>query len=283
VSLVLGVDVGSTTTKLVLMEDSRVLAGEVSPTGPNCRKTASALLSAALHSSGREPSDIAFGVSTGYGRRLVDFADETVSEISANAKGATWLDIGSVPIRTIVDVGGQDSKVISLDETGRLKNFAMNDKCAAGTGRFLEVVSRILEIDLDELGEISLKSRREIEISSICTVFAESEVVSLISHGTPVEDIAAALHRSVACRVGDLASKVGLEEAVLFDGGPALNRGLIKAFEEELGISLVVPPSPQLVTALGAALIASESLSRKGPGVARKSSSPCPNSLSRET
>jgi len=263
VGLVLGVDVGSTTTKLALMEDSRIIAGEVSATGPSCRKTASALLSTALQACGRSTSEIEYAISTGYGRRLIDFAHQTVSEISANAKGATGLQRGGVPIQTIIDVGGQDSKVISLDDSGRVINFAMNDKCAAGTGRFLEVVSRILEIDLEELGGISLRSQRAIDISSICTVFAESEVVSLVSQGAAVEDIVAGLHRSVARRVGDLVAKVGLREGVFFDGGPALNGGLVKAFEEELGVSLIVPKSPQLVTAIGAALIAGESLSRK--------------------
>lgn len=264
-SLVVGVDVGSTTTKLVLMDDSRILAAELCATGPNCRRTASALLSAALQSSGRDPSEIQYAVSTGYGRRLIDFSDQVVSEISANARGAVWLHRSSGPIRTIIDVGGQDSKVISLDGSGRVANFAMNDKCAAGTGRFLEVISRILEIDLEQLGEISLKCSRMLDISSICTVFAESEVVSLVSEGENVEDIVAALHRSVARRVSELVARVGLREAVFFDGGPALNRGLVKAFEEELGVRLIVPDSPQIVTAIGAALFATESLCEKGP------------------
>jgi len=262
-SLVAGVDVGSTTTKVVLIEDSQVLAAKVCATGANCRKAADALLAAALQSSGRERSEVRSVVSTGYGRKLVDFADEIVSEITANAKGAVWLHRGEVPVRTIIDVGGQDSKVICVDRSGLVTNFAMNDKCAAGTGRFLEVLSRILEIDLDQLGEISLQSRKSLEISSVCTVFAESEVVSLISQGKSVEDIVAGLHRSVARRVGDLVTTVGLQEAVFFDGGPALNCGLIKAFEEELGVSLIVPESPQIVTATGAALVASDSLSDK--------------------
>lgn len=262
-SLVAGVDVGSTTTKIVLMEDSRVLAAEVSATGANCSRTANALLDAALQSSGRDRSEIGHAVSTGYGRKLIDFSNGTISEISANARGAVWLHNGDAPIRTIVDVGGQDSKVISLDDSGRVANFAMNDKCAAGTGRFLEVISRILEIDLDQLGEISLNSDKALEISSVCTVFAESEVVSLISRGEKVEDIIAGLHRSVARRVADLAATVGLREAAFYDGGPALNRGLVKALEQELGVSLIVPDSPQIVTAIGAALIASNSLSRQ--------------------
>ena len=264
-SIVVGVDVGSTNTKLVLMEDSQVLAAEVRATGASCRGTAHALLAAALRSSRRASSEITYVVSTGYGRKLVDFANDTVSEILANARGAIWLRRGDPPIQTIVDVGGQDSKVISVDGSGRVVNFAMNDKCAAGTGRFLEVASRILEVDLDRLAELSLRSTKRLEISSVCTVFAESEVVSLISRGERVEDIVAGLHRSVASRVNGLIATVGLQEAVFFDGGPALNRGLVKAFEEELGVSLIVPDSPQIVTAVGAALAAGDSLSEKEP------------------
>jgi len=263
VSIAVGVDVGSTATKLVLMEDSQVLAAEIRPTGANCRGTANILLAAALQSSGRDRCEIGCVVSTGYGRRLVDFADEVVSEITANARGASWLRGGSSPIGTIIDVGGQDSKVISLDQSGRVTDFAMNDKCAAGTGRFLEFTARILEIDLDMLGELSLKSKKKLEISSICTVFAESEIVSLISRGESIQDIAASLHHSVARRVNGLLAEVGLREAVFFDGGPALNGGLVKAFEEELGVRLVVPESPQIVTAIGAGLMAGERLCRE--------------------
>lgn len=262
-SLVVGVDVGSTATKLVLVEDSRVLAAEVCATGANCRRTANGLLAEALESSGRERGEIERVVSTGYGRRQVDFANEVVSEVSANARGAVWVHKGETSVRTIIDVGGQDSKVICLDGFGRVANFAMNDKCAAGTGRFLEVISRVLEMDLERLSELSLKSSKKLEISSVCTVFAESEVVSLLARGESVEDIAAALHRSVARRVGGLVAEVGLREAVFFDGGPALNRGLVKAFEEELGVLLVVPDSPQVVTAIGAALVGADSLRGK--------------------
>ncbi len=262
-SIVVGVDVGSTNTKLVLMADSQILAAEVRPTGANCRNTANALLDAALRSCGRERSEIGHVVSTGYGRRMVDFAHGSVSEILANARGAIWLHKGNGPVRTVIDVGGQDSKVISLDDSGRVINFAMNDKCAAGTGRFLEVAARILEIDLDTLAELSLKSKKAVQISSVCAVFAETEIVSLISRGERVEDIAAGLHQSIARRVSGLVATVGLRETVFFDGGPAFNRGLTEAFEEELSVSLAVPDSPQVVTAIGAALTARESLSGK--------------------
>jgi predicted CoA-substrate-specific enzyme activase len=263
VSIVVGVDVGSTNTKLVLMADSQILAAEVQPTGANCRNTANALLDAALKSCGRERSEIGHVVSTGYGRRMVDFAHGSISEILANARGAIWLHKGTAPVRTVIDVGGQDSKVISLDDSGRVINFAMNDKCAAGTGRFLEVAARILEIDLDTLAELSLKSKKSVQISSVCAVFAETEIVSLISRGERVEDIAAGLHESIARRVSGLVATVGLRETVFFDGGPAFNHGLARAFEEELSVSLVVPDSPQIVTAIGAALTARDALSKE--------------------
>ena len=262
-SIVVGVDVGSTNTKLVLMDDSQILAAEVRATGANCRSTANALLDSALTSCGRERSEIGHAVSTGYGRRMVDFTDDSVSEILANARGAIWLHKGNGPVHTVIDVGGQDSKVISLDDSGRVVNFAMNDKCAAGTGRFLEVAARILEIDLDTLGELSVKSNEAVQISSVCAVFAETEIVSLISHGERMEDIAAGLHQSIARRVSGLVATVGLKEAVVFDGGPALNQGLIRAFEDELGVPLTVPSSPQIVTAIGAALTARDALSKE--------------------
>ena len=262
-SITVGVDVGSTNTKLVLMDDSQIVAAEVRATGANCRNTAIALLESALASCGRERSDITRVVSTGYGRRMVDFTDDSISEIIANARGALWLQKENGSVRTVIDVGGQDSKVISLGDSGRVVNFAMNDKCAAGTGRFLEVASRILEIDLDTLGRLSLQSKKPAQISSVCAVFAETEIVSLISHGERMEDIAAGLHHSIARRVGGLVATVGLREAVVFDGGPALNPGLIRAFEEELRVPLIVPSSPQIVTAIGAALIARDALSNK--------------------
>jgi predicted CoA-substrate-specific enzyme activase len=258
--LFVGIDAGSTTTKVAIVEGGKVLAREISATGANCRQTARALFEKALASCGRAESDVAGVVSTGYGRRLVDLGGEAVSEITCNAAGAVFLAGGSPEgrVRTIVDIGGQDSKVISLDESGRVADFAMNDKCAAGTGRFLEVMSRILEVDLDRLGEIALKSNEPLPIASLCTVFAESEVVSLVSQGKPVPDIVAGIHEATAARVGTLVRRVGLRTPVFFDGGPALNAGMRKALERNLGVELIVPAHPQFVTATGAALTACE-------------------------
>jgi (R)-2-hydroxyacyl-CoA dehydratese activating ATPase len=262
-SLALGLDIGSTTTKAALVEHGIVLAHAVTATGASCRRAADDVIAQALHQADRERAEIAYTLATGYGRRLVDFADATISEISANAAGARHLSRDGVPVRTVIDIGGQDSKVISLDESGAVRNFAMNDKCAAGTGRFLEVMSRILEIDLEQLGPLALQATERVAISSICTVFAETEVISLLAQGRAPADIAAGVHRSVAKRVADLARGVGIEEPVFFDGGPALNVGLQRALEDELGLPLVVPQFPQVATAIGAGVLAAERVASK--------------------
>jgi len=271
-TLVVGLDIGSTTTKAAVAEDGEVLGHAVAATGANCRRTAETVLRRALEEAGRDASGVRYTLSTGYGRRLMEFADATVSEISANAAGARYLTRGTAAARTIIDIGGQDSKVISLDGDGTVRNFAMNDKCAAGTGRFLEVMSRILEVDLDRLGPLSLQSTEKVAISSICTVFAETEVISLLAQARKVPDIIAGVHRSVARRVGDLARGVGVVEPVFFDGGPALNVGLKQALQDELDVELTVPESPQVATAIGAAILAAERVgTMAAPGVSRAS------------
>jgi predicted CoA-substrate-specific enzyme activase len=257
-ALVVGLDIGSTTTKAAIAEEGEVLGHAVAATGANCRRAAEAVLAEALAAAGRDSSDILYTLSTGYGRRLVESADSTISEISANAAGARYLTRATEPVRTIIDIGGQDSKIISLDSDGIVRNFAMNDKCAAGTGRFLEVMSRTLEVDLDQLGPLGLQSTEKVTISSICTVFAETEVISLLAQAREVPDIIAGVHRSVAKRVGDLARGVGVVAPVFFDGGPALNVGLKQALQEELDVELIVPESPQVATAIGAAILAAE-------------------------
>ncbi len=258
---VAGVDIGSTATKVVLLDaasETPLLWSGVAATGAYARRTAGELLEAGLAASGTSEAELLWVVSTGYGRRLVQFRDEVVSEITANARGAVHLGGGPGSVRTVIDVGGQDSKAIALDEQGRMLDFAMNDKCAAGTGRFLEVLARALETELGDLGGVSLESTERFEINSTCTVFAESEVVGLLALGRSVADIAAAVHRSIARRVAVLARQVGVVGPVLFDGGPALNMGLVAALFEELGVEVDTPESPQLATALGAAIIARE-------------------------
>jgi len=251
-----GIDAGSTTTKVVLVSAGAVVACAIAATGANVGKTARTLYDGALRSAGRVEDDVTSVMTTGYGRRLVDFRTGVVSEITANAAGARFVSRDAGRVRTIIDVGGQDSKAIALDEDGRVVDFAMNDKCAAGTGRFLEVMARIVELDLDAIGEVALQSETPRPITSLCTVFAESEVVGLLSAGVPVPDIVAGIHASIAARVGALVRRVGLRTPVLFDGGAALNPGLRRALEDNLDVPLVVPERPRMVTATGAALIA---------------------------
>ncbi|MBM3501721.1 MAG: hypothetical protein FJX74_23960 [Armatimonadetes bacterium] len=264
--LAVGLDIGSTTTKAAVTDGDAILGHAVTATGANCRRAVEVALREALAAGGRSAEEIGYTLATGYGRRLVE-ADTTLSEITANAAGARFLTRDATPIRTVIDIGGQDSKVIAVDADGIVQNFAMNDKCAAGTGRFLEVMSRILEVDLDQLGLLSLQSSERIPISSVCTVFAETEVISLLADGRRAPDIIAGVHRSIAKRVGDLARGVGIAEPVFFDGGPALNVGMRRALEEELSVRLVVPEFPQVATAIGAAVLAAGRMAR-GPQAA---------------
>jgi predicted CoA-substrate-specific enzyme activase len=193
-------------------------------------------------------------VATGYGRNSVDFADKAVTEIICHATGAYFLNPN---VRSVVDIGGQDSKVIVLDGHGKVKDFAMNDKCAAGTGRFLEVMARALEVDLDLFGEASLKADNPSRISSLCTVFAESEVISLIAKGEKRENIIAGIHESVASRVAALANRVGVKQPIMMTGGVAKNIGIAKALEAKLG-PMEIFASAQVNGAIGAAVIASK-------------------------
>ncbi len=260
----LGIDIGSTTTKLALLGDDGIIAKKVTSTGVSCEETALECMDEILEKTGIKKDEILRVMATGYGRRLVKFADDVISEITANVKGTVW----SCPdlqgqVRTIINIGGQDSKVISLDEHGVTRNFSMNDKCAAGTGRFLETVTRILEINVKDLGPMSLSSQVPIKINSTCAVFAESEIISLVARKKEPEDIVAGAHFSIARRIARMVRRIGLEEHVVFDGGPALNEGLVTAFEDELAVDIHVPQWPQVTTAIGAAILAREGWERE--------------------
>src|SRR3989339_1699442 len=207
-----------------------------------------------------DANDLVYTVATGYGRKLFKEADENVSEITANAIGALAAADGKCDIRTIINIGGQDSKAISLDSEGHVVNFAMNDRCAAGTGKFLDVVAMNLEIEVDELGEYHFKSKgTPLAINSTCAVFAESEIIGLLGNNNSVEDIVAGVHYSIAKRIIKLVKRVGIKEGIYFDGGPALNGGLVSAIENELGMRIFIPQFPQITTSLGAAILAHES------------------------
>jgi len=253
-----GLDIGSTAIKAALVDETGVLIGsQVSATGSLFHKNAQEVFQRLLNGHGRRREEVGYLIATGYGRKLFREADDSISEITANAIGAHHVGRAFGGVRTIINIGGQDSKAIHIDADGHVANFAMNDKCAAGTGRFLDVAARNLEVDLEQLGDLHFESRQApLTINSTCTVFAESEIIGLLSNGHGKGEIVAGIHYSIAKRTVRLAKRVGLEERVYFDGGPALNRGLVAALEEELGRELVVPDDPQITTALGAAILA---------------------------
>ncbi len=258
-----GIDIGSTTVKVVIVNEQGEMAGHaIAPSGNNFYRSAQNILNQLMVQSGICQEEISCTVCTGYGRKLFVEADRTISEISANAIGARKAARNGgrkMPLNTIINIGGQDSKVILLDVEGRVKDFAMNDKCAAGTGRFLEMTARSLEVELNEMGRLHLESAGEpVTIDSTCSVFANSEIISLLAAGCGKGEIIAGIHGSIARRVARLAERVGIEGGVLFDGGAALNQGLAAALEDELMREVVVPAIPQITTAWGAALHAAE-------------------------
>lgn len=251
--LSLGIDIGSLSTDAVLMNEKReIVASEVIATGASSKKAADRIWESILSATGLSEKDIDYIVATGYGRIRVPFANEVVTEITCHGKGAHFF---FPKVRTVIDIGGQDSKVIKVDAGGNVLDFVMNDKCAAGTGRFLEVMARTLEIDLDEMGPLSLQGSGKLSISSLCTVFAESEVVSLIGADHKVPDICRALHMAIAKRIAAQVRRVGIEEQVVMSGGVAKNVGMVKELEKLLGTRLRIADEPQIIGAVGAALI----------------------------
>ena len=255
---VMGIDSGSTSTNAVILNSDReIVASAVIRTGAKSSESAQRILEEILQNANLQRSDLAKIVSTGYGRVSIPFADENVTEISCHGKGAHYLN---PEIRTILDIGGQDSKAIHLNERGDVTDFVMNDKCAAGTGRFLEMMARTLEVDISELGPLSLKSTENIEISSMCSVFAESEVISLIAQNKETSDIAHGIHMAIAAKAISLMRRVGLEPGYMMTGGVAKNPGVVKVLEEQLKAPLFISEEPEIVGALGAALYGLENV-----------------------
>jgi predicted CoA-substrate-specific enzyme activase len=261
-----GVDIGSTTIKIALIDtDEQIVAQKITPTGSLFHQNTILAFNELLEKHDLQRDTIRYVVSTGYGRKLYRDADECISEITANAIGARKYGQKNGTVRTIINIGGQDLKVIRLDEEGHVVNFAMNDKCAAGTGRFLEMAARNLELEVDVLGEYHARLQGiPTTINSTCTVFAESEIIGLLAKGESLEEIIAGIHFSIARRVARLVRRLGIEESVFFDGGPALNMGLVAAIEDELMCDLTVPKVPQLTTAYGAALLARDAFGEMG-------------------
>jgi len=251
-----GIDVGALSIKVVLLDNrEKILGYSILPTKPGVGELAQFAFDQALESAHLSKSNVAYIVSTGYGRRLVPFSNSEVTEITCHGKGAYWL---CPEVRTIIDIGGQDSKAIRINSKGLVVNFAMNDKCAAGTGRFLEVMAHALGVELEEMGKLSLQAKKTLDVSNTCTVFAESEVISLIAEGHSKEDIIAGLHLAIAKRIVGLVARVGLAERVAMTGGVAKNMGVVKAIESLLGVTLLISEEPQIVGALGAALVATD-------------------------
>ena len=255
-----GIDIGSTAVKVALIDEAQQIKGyRVAPTGSHFHRNALEAMNTLLQESGVDRKAVGYITSTGYGRKLFKESDESVSEITANAIGAKKAGEPFGRIETIINIGGQDSKAIRIDGDGHVTNFVMNDKCAAGTGRFLDMAARNLEVELEDLGDLHFKAQgTPLTINSTCAVFAESEIIGLLAGGHGCEEIIAGIHYAIARRTVRLAKRVGLEGDIYFDGGPALNRGLGAAIEDELGRRLVIPEFPQITTAFGAALIAQE-------------------------
>ncbi len=250
--LTAGIDIGSITTKAAILQDNNLLGTTVSLTGYRPEEAGQRVLNDLLVTLKLQPTDIGRIVATGYGRRSIAIAHHIATEIMCHAVGACFLNPS---IRSIIDIGGQDSKAIIMDERGKVVNFAMNDKCAAGTGRFLEVMARALGIDLDEFGTLSVKSQSPSKISSLCTVFAESEVVSLVAKGESRENIVAGLHEAIASRVFAMAKRVGLTPPVMMTGGVARNAGAVRALEKVIEMPVLISPYAQVIGAIGAAAI----------------------------
>jgi (R)-2-hydroxyacyl-CoA dehydratese activating ATPase len=258
--IVAGIDIGSITTDALLFDKEKGIAGyTILQTGADSRRVSDIAVDRVLAELGRDRSDLAYVIATGCGRKRATLAKETITEITCIAKGVNHL---FPQARTIVDIGGQDTKAVRIDARGRVVEFEMNDKCAAGTGRFIEVMASALKVNLDNLGELSLGHKKEVTISSICTVFAESEVISLVSEGEELEDILYGIHRAIADRTMGLVNRLGgVEPEIVMAGGVAKNIGVVKALEGVMGTSIRIPPEPQVVSALGAALFALEKAS----------------------
>ncbi|WP_125142195.1 (R)-2-hydroxyglutaryl-CoA dehydratase activase HgdC [Clostridium transplantifaecale] len=257
----LGIDVGSTASKCIILKDGKeIVAKSLIDVGAGTSGPQRAI-EAVLDDIGMKKEEMAYTLATGYGRTsLMDgIADKQMSELSCHAKGASFLFPN---VHTVIDIGGQDVKVLHIDN-GAMTNFQMNDKCAAGTGRFLDVMARVLEVKVADLGRLGAMSQKKVGISSTCTVFAESEVISQLAMGTDKCDIIAGIHRSVAHRVTGLAHRIGVVPDVVMTGGVAQNLGVVQALQDELGCPIKISPLTQYNGALGAALLAWQAASRR--------------------
>jgi predicted CoA-substrate-specific enzyme activase len=241
-------------TKAVILNEG-IIASIIGPTGPEQRRLANKVMEEALNKAAISFQTITYIVSTGYGRVNVPFADKQYSEITCHAKGVISL---FPKAKTIIDIGGQDVKGIKIDSAGKIIDFVMNDKCAAGSGRFIEVIADTLGLPLDKVGDLSLQSKNPAKISNICTIWAQQEVAASLAKGMPISDLLAGVHHSLADRICRMVNRLRVEEAVIVTGGGAKNRGLLKALSEQLGYEILVSEEPLITGALGAALLGKE-------------------------
>ena len=251
----LGIDIGSATSKGVIARDGSPEACHLLLSGIDYRATAEKLRNELLGKAGLSPKDISYTVATGQGAANVKYSDRQATDIRCCARG-----INSVlpSARTVIDVQAQSSQIIKLNEKGQVINFIVSEKCAAGSGRFLEVIANVLQIDLSDIGTLSLKAKNPITFSTSCAVFGESEAISRVAEGVSKEDILAGVHKALGNKIAALVNRVGLEKDCAISGGGALDVGLVKNVAETLGVQLLVPPKPQFVTALGAAIMAGD-------------------------
>ena len=261
--IVAGIDIGSRAAKAIIMKNGEILSTAIRDTGPESVKTSRMLIEAVLEGTSLSLEDIDYTVATGYGRVLVPFADENISEISCHARGITWY---FPSVQTILDMGGQDCKAISCDGGGVVRNFVMNDKCAGGTGRFLEMIAEVLNTPLEEIGNLSLESKTAIPFNTICAVFAKSDAIKYLRQGVTKSDILAGLNQAIATRCLNLLKRVSIEADFTITGGISKNSGMVATIREKVGLEPLLCDDPQLAGALGAALFAAERLS----GTARK-------------
>ena len=251
----MGIDIGTGTSKGVIIKDARIAADYQIPSGINYKTAAEKLASGLLEKAGLAMDDIRCKVATGYGAGSAAYADKSISDIRCCAKGIFNL---FPEVRTVIDIEGQTTQVIRLGKNGQIANFVTSEKCASGSGRFLEIISNVLQIPLEDIGPLSLKSKSPVAFTTACAVFGESEAVSRVAEGVPAWDILAGVHKAMADKINTMIERIGIEERGAVCGGGALNTGLVKALEDVLKVKLMVPLQPQLVTALGAALFAKE-------------------------
>ncbi len=256
----MGIDIGSGTSKGVITRDRELVAFNLFPSGVNYSLTAQKLRGELLAEAGLIPEDIVFTVSTGHAVNNIPFSNQYIADIRCCGRG-----INSIfpSVRTVIDVQGQSSQVIRINDVGQVTNFAVSEKCAAGSGRFLNVIADVLQIELKDIGPLSLKSRNPVAFTTGCAVFGESEAISRVAEGILKEDILAGIHKALADKISVLVNRIGLEEKCAISGGGGLNIGLVKKIEENLGTQLLVPPQPQIINALGAAIMAEGALNRR--------------------